>query len=140
MVGTRRNLWIALGLAAVLGFGAVVLPSALWACGLAAVLGLVGVVLFSGNRWRTGSLLLAAQFAKANDYKVRTVNLGVPGYGPNHLVRAFEAGLLDRYAGQSVKAVVSWIIPAHLARVTGDGSWLGSSPRYVLENGALRHT
>lgn len=83
---------------------------------------------------------LAAQFAKANDYKVRTVNLGVPGYGPNHLVRAFEAGLLDRYADQSVKLVVSWIIPAHLARVTGDGSWLGSSPRYVLDNGAPRHT
>lgn len=83
---------------------------------------------------------LAAQFAKANDGKVRTVNLGVPGYGPNHLVRALEAGLLDRYVGQSVKAVVSWIIPAHLARVTGDGSWLGSSPRYVLENGAPRHT
>ena len=35
---------------------------------------------------------------------------------------------------------MSWIIPAHLARVTGDGSWLGSSPRYVLENGVLRHT
>lgn len=83
---------------------------------------------------------LAAQFAKANDGKVRTVNLGVPGYGPNHLVRALEAGLLDRYIGQSVKAVVSWIIPAHLARVTGDGSWLGSSPRYVLENGVPRHT
>jgi hypothetical protein len=36
--------------------------------------------------------------------------------------------------------VVSWIIPAQLARVTGDGSWLGSSPRYALENGVLRHT
>jgi hypothetical protein len=83
---------------------------------------------------------LAAQFAKVNDYKVRAVNLGVPGYGPNHLVRAFEAGLLDRYADQSVKAVVSWIIPAHLARVTGDGPWLGSSPRYVLENGVPKYT
>ena len=83
---------------------------------------------------------LAAQFAKVNDYKVRAVNLGVPGYGPNHLVRAFEAGLLDRYADQSVKAVVSWIIPAHLARVTGDGPWLGSSPRYVLDNGVPRYT
>ncbi len=39
-----------------------------------------------------------------------------------------------------VKAVVTWIIPAQLARVTGDGSWLGSSPRYVLESGVLRHT
>jgi hypothetical protein len=83
---------------------------------------------------------LAAQFAKANDLKVRAINLGVPGNAPNHLVRAFEAGLLDRYAGQSVKAVVTWIIPAQLARVTGDGSWLGSSPRYVLEDGKLRHT
>ena len=250
MAGSRRNYGIVAGLLAVLAIGAVVLPSALWACGLAALLGLAGVVLLRGNRWRTGALLaaalavslalldavagflspapmgqglvqttdpkwwpppdpilgfrprpnsevvatarfgpetiyrhtyhfddtaarvtpagpagpagadtylflgdsfifgqglvddqsLAAQFAKANDDKVRAINLGVPGYGPNHLVRALEAGLLDRYVGQSVKAVVSWIIPAHLARVTGDGSWLGSSPRYVLENGVLRHT
>jgi len=247
MAGSRRNYGIVAGLLVVLAIGALVLPSALWACGLAALLGLAGVVLLRGNRWRTGALLaaavavslglldavagllsptpqgqglvkmtdpkwwpppdpvlgfrpvpnseviatatfgaeliyrhtyrfdrsaarvtpagpdgadtylflgdsfifgqglvddqsLAAQFAKANDYKVRTVNLGVPGYGPNHLVRAFEAGLLDRYADQPVKAVVSWIIPAQLARVTGDGSWLGSSPRYALENGVLRHT
>ena len=83
---------------------------------------------------------LAAQFARLNDGKLHAVNLGVPGYGPNHLVRAFEAGLLDRYVGQQVKAVVTWIIPAHLARVTGDGSWLGSSPRYELENGVPRYT
>jgi hypothetical protein len=83
---------------------------------------------------------LAAQFAKANGFKVRAINLGVPGNAPNHLVRAFETGLLDRYASQPVKAVVTWIIPAQLARVTGDGSWLGSSPRYVLEDGKLRHT
>jgi hypothetical protein len=83
---------------------------------------------------------LAAQFAKASDLKVRAVNLGVPGNALNHLVRAFEAGLLDPYASQRVKAVVTWIIPAQLARVTGDGSWLGSSPRYELDNGVLRHT
>lgn len=104
-----------------------------------------GTYLFLGDSFVFGQGLaddqsLAAQFAKANDYAVRTVNLGVPGYGPNHLVRAFEAGLLDRYADQSVKLVVSWIIPAHLARVTGDGSWLGSSPRYVLDKGVPRHT
>src|SRR5260221_561540 len=60
MVGTRRNLWTASGLIAALAIGTVVLPSALWACGLAAVLALAGVVLLSGNRWRTGSLLVAA--------------------------------------------------------------------------------
>src|SRR5262249_5135320 len=72
---------------------------------------------------------VATQFAKVNDFKVRTVNLGVPGNALNQLLRAFEAGLLDRYESQYVKAVVTWIIPAQLARVTGDGSWLGSSPR-----------
>jgi hypothetical protein len=101
--------------------------------------------LFLGDSFTFGQGLLdeeavAAQFAKANDYKVRAVNLGVPGYGPNHLLRLFDSGLLERYAKQPVKAVVTWIIPAQLARVTGDGSWLGSSPRYVLENGVLRHT
>ncbi|WP_204320533.1 hypothetical protein, partial [Klebsiella pneumoniae] len=40
---------------------------------------------------------LAAQFTKLNGLKVQGVNLGVPGYAPNHLIRAFEAGLLDRY-------------------------------------------
>ena len=71
---------------------------------------------------------------------MRALNLGVPGNAPNHLVRAFEAGLLDHYAKQPIKAVVTWIIPAQLARITGDGSWLGSSPRYELEDGVLRHT
>jgi hypothetical protein len=247
MAGVGRNLSLAALLAALLAVGAVVLPSAMWACALAALLGLAGVALFRGNRWRTSALVvaalalslavldafagllsptainyglvrttvprwwpppdpilgfrpepnsealntatfgpeivyrrtyhfdadaarltpqgpagadtylflgdsfvfgqglpddetLAAQFAKANGLKVRAINLGVPGNAPNHLVRAFEAGLLDRYAAQSVKAVVTWIIPAQLARVTGDGSWLGSSPRYVLEDGKLRHT
>ena len=83
---------------------------------------------------------MPSQFTKLNAPAARSINLGVPGYGPNHLVRAFEAGLLDRYTDRKVKAVVTWIIPAHLQRVTGDGSWLGSSPRYVLENGKLRYT
>jgi hypothetical protein len=101
--------------------------------------------LFLGDSFTFGQGLeddeaLAAQFAKASGLKVRAVNLGVPGYGPNHLVRLFESGLLDLYKAQPVKAVVTWIIPAQLARVTGNGSWLGSSPRYVLEGGKLSYT
>ena len=79
-------------------------------------------------------------FAEKGDGKVRSLNLSAPGSAPNHLVRAFEAGLLDRYVGQPVKAVIVWIIPAQLARTTGDGSWLGSSPRYELVDGKLVHT
>ena len=75
---------------------------------------------------------LSAQYARANDFKVRTVNFSAPGYGPNQFVRALEAGLLDHLAGGGVKAVVTWIIPDHLARVSGDSGWLGAAPRYVL--------
>ena len=96
--------------------------------------------LFMGDSFMFGQGLedsqhLAAQFARANDLKVRAVNFSAPGWGPNHLVCAFEAGFLDRFAGDKVKAVVTWIIPDHLSRVTGDGGWLGASPRYVLEDG-----
>lgn len=64
--------------------------------------------------------------------KAHVVNLGVPGYGLNQLVRALETGLYDRYVTGQVKAVMTWIIPAQLERVTGDADWLGSSPRYVI--------
>ncbi len=101
--------------------------------------------LFLGDSFMFGQGLkddeaLASQFAKLNDYRVRTLNLSAPGSSPNQLVRAFEAGLMDRYIGQPVKAVVVWIIPAQLARTTGDGSWLGATPRYELQDGKLVHT
>jgi hypothetical protein len=101
--------------------------------------------LFIGDSFTFGQGLrddqtVASQFAELNDRQVHAVNLGVPGYGLNHLVRAFEAGLLDRYAARRVKAVVIWLIPAQLGRATGEGRWLGSSPRYVLEDGRLRYT
>jgi hypothetical protein len=83
---------------------------------------------------------LPAQFAREAGSKVKAVNFSASGWAPNHWVRAVEAGLLDPYRTQPVKALVTWIIPAHLARVTGDGSWLASSPRYVLDNGSPRFT
>ena len=101
--------------------------------------------LFLGDSFMFGQGLkddesLPSQFARLNDYRVRTLNLSAPGNSPNQLVRAFEAGLMDRYIGQPVKAVVVWIIPAQLARTTGDGSWLASTPRYELKDGKLVHT
>ncbi len=103
------------------------------------------VYLFLGDSFMFGQGIsdnetLPALFAAATGNQVRALNLSAPGNAPNHLVRAFEAGLLDRYVGQPVKAVIVWIIPAQLARTTGDGSWLSSSPRYELENGKLVHT
>jgi hypothetical protein len=84
---------------------------------------------------------LPSQFAAHSAEGARVVNLGVPGHGPNHWVRAFETGLYDPHAVGQVAAVVTWIIPAQLPRLTGDEDWLGSSPRYVLdEKGQPHHT
>lgn len=101
--------------------------------------------LFVGDSFMFGHGLaddetLPAQFAKAADFKVRTVNASAPASAPNQFVRLLESGRLDWLHGQPVKAVVTWIIPPHLARVTGDEPWLGASPRYELANGAPRFT
>jgi hypothetical protein len=84
---------------------------------------------------------LPSQFAQGLRSKAHVVNLGVLGYGPNHLVRAVEAGLYDSHVVGKVEAVITWIIPDQLPRVTGDGGWLTMSPRYTLESdGRVRHT
>ena len=75
---------------------------------------------------------LPSQFARDVGYGAHVVNLAVPGYGLNQLVRALETGLYDRHVAGPVKAVVTWIIPAQLSRVTGDADWFGDAPRYVL--------
>jgi len=56
-------------------------------------------------------------------------------------VRSAETGIYDRYVVGKVAAVITWTIPAQLQRVTGDGSWLWQSPRYVLQaGGGVRYT
>lgn len=101
--------------------------------------------LFLGDSFMYGHGLaddqtLPAQFARLEDFKVKTALFAAPGYAPNQLVRAFETGRFDAFKTQKVKAVVTWIIPPHLGRVTGEGSWLASSPRYELDNTTPRFT
>jgi hypothetical protein len=60
MAGTFRNLWLSGAFLLAVGLVAVALKSAVWACVVAALLAIAGVVLLRGNRWRTGSLLVAA--------------------------------------------------------------------------------
>lgn len=83
---------------------------------------------------------LAAQFANITNLGLNTAIFAAPGYAPNHLVRAMEVGLFNRFKSKNVQAVITWLIPAQLSRVVGEGAWLGSSPRYVLDHGMLRHT
>ena len=98
--------------------------------------------LFMGDSFVFGEGLsdadtLPAQFAREIGSKARVVNLGVVGYGAEHLVRALETGLYDSYAPGGAAAVITWIIPQQLPRVTGDGNWLGYAPRYILDGGPV---
>jgi hypothetical protein len=84
---------------------------------------------------------LAAQFARRIQPAANVVNVAVGGHGPTHILRALETGLYDQYVVGKVAAVIAWVTPVQLWRVTGDGTWLGSSPRYELDaTGKPRHT
>jgi hypothetical protein len=84
---------------------------------------------------------LPSQFAQQLKPPAHVVNLGVPGWGATHMVRAVEAGLFDKYVVGKVAAVIIWVTPPHLERVTGDASWLDNAPRYDYgPDGKLHHT
>jgi len=84
---------------------------------------------------------LPSQFAQQLKPPAHVVNLGVPGWGATHMVRAVEAGLFDKYVVGKVAAVIIWVTPPHLERVTGDSSWLDNAPRYDYgPDGKLHHT
>jgi hypothetical protein len=102
--------------------------------------------LFMGSSFVFGQGLpddetLPSQFAHLSGDKIRAVNFSAQRYGINHLVRAFEAGLLDQYKESGrVAAVITWITPSQIEWGIGDGNWLLNSPRYVLEDGVPRYT
>jgi len=72
----------------------------------------------------------ASLFAQRFKPPAHVVNFGVPGWGATHQVRALETGLFDKAIVGKVAAVIVWVTPPHLERVTGDASWLGNAPRY----------
>lgn len=83
----------------------------------------------------------ASQFAQRLKPPAHVVNLGVPGWGATHMVRAIEAGLVDKYVIGKVAAVIVWVTPPHLERVTGESSWLDNAPRYDYgADGKLHYT
>lgn len=72
----------------------------------------------------------ASLFAQRLNPSAHVVNFGVPGWGATHQVRALETGLFDKAIVGKVAAVIVWVTPPHLERVTGDASWLANAPRY----------
>jgi len=82
---------------------------------------------------------LPSMFARRLDPPAHVVNLGVPGYGSTNIVRAFELGTYDKHVVGKVAAVIAWATPPLLWRVTGDASWLDTSPRYDFGSDGKLH-
>jgi hypothetical protein len=81
----------------------------------------------------------ASQFAQRLKPPAHVVNFGVPGWGATHQVRALETGLFDKAVVGRVAAVIVWVTPPHLERVTGDASWLANAPRYDIGTAGTLH-
>lgn len=82
---------------------------------------------------------LPSMFARRLDPPAHVVNTGVPGYGSTNIVRAFETGAYDKQVIGKVAAVIAWATPPLLIRVTGDASWMNTSPRYDFGSDGKLH-
>ncbi len=73
----------------------------------------------------------------------RVINLGVAGYGPQHLLRLLELGRLDRYLDATRPAILIYtLIDQHFARAVGSMQaqlWGRSFPCYVLNGSRELH-
>jgi hypothetical protein len=71
----------------------------------------------------------------------RTLNFGVNGYGPHHMLATLESGRVAEIVDCEPRHAIFQGINDHVARVTGKRSWDKQSPRYVLsDDGSPRFT
>jgi hypothetical protein len=116
--------------------------------GLRATPGGVGAgetVLFLGDSFMFGEGIddddtLPVRFAAETARAFHVVNLGVPGYGPHHVLLQLQTGRVDRVVKGRVRAAFLWVIDDHLARAAGDKKgWLDSPQYEVQDEGIARH-
>ena len=67
------------------------------------------------------------------DNRYRAHNLGVHGYGPQHMLAQIEGGILEELEGGPPAHAVYSSIRDHVVRATGERDYLRTSPLYVLQ-------
>jgi hypothetical protein len=80
---------------------------------------------------------LPQNFADQLDRKVRILNLGFSGYGPQQFLREEETGRFDQVIGPNPRLFVFLTAVWHAQRTACKASWTARAPRYALENGRL---
>jgi hypothetical protein len=80
---------------------------------------------------------LPQYFANLTDRRMRVLNLGFTGYGPQQFLREEETGRFDDAIGPDPKLFVFLTAVWHAERTACKAYWTARAPRYALENGKL---
>ena len=75
-------------------------------------------------------------YADLNERKIRVLNFGFPGYGPQQFLRAMETGLFDPLL-KDAKIFVYETAAWHAERSSCLAGFMLRAPRYELHNGKL---
>ena len=79
---------------------------------------------------------LPQDFADLNARKIRVLNFGFPGYGPQQFLRATETGVFDPLL-KDTKIFVFETAAWHAERASCLAGFMARAPRYELHNGKL---
>ena len=98
------------------------------------------VVGFFGDSFMFGegvgdSETLPQIFADLAGGKLRVLNFGFHGYGPQQFLRALETGLFDQLMRPDLRLLVFQTAPWHAERTSCRADFVASSPRYELRDG-----
>jgi hypothetical protein len=78
---------------------------------------------------------LPQAFADSIDRKVRVLNLGVGGYGPQQFLSELQSGIFDSVIGPQPRLFVFLTSAGHAERSACKPYWVRRGPRYGIENG-----
>ncbi len=81
---------------------------------------------------------LPQAFADTLGRKIRVLNLGFTGYGPQQFLRELETGLFDPVIGLRPQLFIFMTAPWHAERTACKVSWVLRAPRYALDDGQVR--
>jgi hypothetical protein len=76
-------------------------------------------------------------FADLLGSKVRSLNLGFSGYGPQQFLRELETGLFDSQIGSRPRLFIFLTAAWQAERSACKARWTPHAPHYVLENGQI---
>jgi hypothetical protein len=78
-------------------------------------------------------------FADLTGRRLRVLNAGFPGYGPNQVLRALQVGSFDEALGNQVRLIVLTTAPWHAERTACKPTFTLRSPRYRIGTHNVEH-